>query len=129
MREATYDVRAERSAGWAAFAYIVVVLIAGFLPGSPPSINAPQTDITAWVGLHQNGLLIAAWLAFPGLAFFLWYVVGLRAHLMSAPGQNEGLGTYFMVAGVLAAAFALLNAFFQAVLGYRALELGASEVR
>ncbi len=127
--DASFDVRAEHSAGWSAFAYIIVVVIAGLIPGNPPAINAAPTDIGAWVNTHQQSLLIAAWLSFPGLAFFLWYVVGLRAHLMAAPGQNEGLGTYFMIAGVVAAALAVLNAFFQALLGYRAAELAGPEVR
>jgi len=120
---------AERSSGYAAFAYIVVVLVAGLLPGSPPAVNSAPATIAVWVAQHENELLLAAWLSFPGLAFFLWYVVGLRAYLHDAPGQDEGLGTYMLVAGVLAGAFALLNAFFQAVLGYRAAELGPSEVR
>lgn len=126
---ADLDIRAEHSAGWSALAYVAVVLIAGLLPGSPPPVNAAPTDISVWILAHQNGLLAAAWLSFPGLAFFLWYVVGLRSHLMAAPGQNEGLGTYFMIAGVIAAAFALLNAFFQAALGYRAAELTSAEIR
>ena len=129
MNDRSYNVHAERSAGWSAFAYVAVVLVAGLIPGIPPSINAPATDLAAWVTPHATALLVAAWLSFPGLAFFLWYVVGLRAHLMRAPGQNEGLGTYFMIAGVLAGAFGLLNAFFQAVLGYRAAELDATSVR
>ncbi len=129
MNAAEGDVRAEHSAGWAAIAYIIVVLIAGLLPGSPPPINAAPVDIAAWVTQHESALLFAAWLSFPGLSFFLWYIVGLRTHLMAAPGQNEGLGTYFMIAGVIAAAFALLNAFFQAVLGYRAPELSGAEIR
>jgi len=120
---------AERSSGYAAFAYVVVVLVAGLLPGSPPAVNAAPATIAAWVAQHENELLLAAWLSFPGLAFFLWYVVGLRAYLHDAPGQDEGLGTYMLAAGVLAGAFALLNAFFQAVLGYRAAELGPNEVR
>ncbi len=129
MNAAEVDVRAEHSAGWSAIAYIVVVLIAGFIPGNPPPVNAAPTDIAVWVTQHQAALLVAAWLSFPGLSFFLWYIVGLRAHLMAAPGQNEGLGTYFMIAGVIAAAFALFNAFFQAVLGYRAPELTGPEIR
>ncbi len=131
MRESdsSIDVRAEHSAGWSAFAYVIVVLIAGLVPGSPPAVNEAPTDIAAWVTTHQAPLLFASWLSFPGLAFFLWYVVGLRAHLMAAPGQNEGLGTYFMIAGVIAGAFALLNAFFQGMLGYRAAELSGAEIR
>ncbi|MDQ2866596.1 MAG: hypothetical protein M3R51_10250 [Candidatus Eremiobacteraeota bacterium] len=129
MIDASYNVHAERSAGWAAFAYVLVVLVAGLLAGVPPGINASPTDIAAWAATHQTALLVSAWLSFPGLAFFLWYVVGLRAHLIEAPGANEGLGTYFMIAGVLAAAFALLNAFFQAVLGYRGAELDAGAAR
>ena len=125
----SYNLHAERSAGWSAFAYVLIVFVAGFIPGNPPAVNAAPTDIAAWVTTHQTHLLIAAWLSFPGLACFLWYVVGLRAHLMRAPGQNEGLGTYFMIAGVLAGAFGLLNAFFQAVLGYRATELDAGQIR
>ena len=120
---------AERSSGWAAFAYVVVVLIAGLLPGRPPAVNSSAAGIAQWVGLHQQPLLWAGWLAFPGLAFFLWYIVGFRAYLREAPGQDEGLGTYLLAAGSLAAAFALLNAFFQIVLGYRGSELGPNEVR
>ncbi|MHB8147181.1 MAG: hypothetical protein ACYDGM_07995 [Vulcanimicrobiaceae bacterium] len=120
---------AERSSGYAAFAYVLVVLVAGLLPGNPPAVNDTPGAIAGWVAQHQGGLLVAAWLSFPGLAFFLWYVVGLRAYLHDAPGQDEGLGTYVLAAGVLAGAFALLNAFFQAVLGYRATELGPNEVR
>lgn len=124
-----YNVHAERSGGYAAIAYVVVLTVAGLLPGSPPPVNASADQIAAYVSAHQLPLLIASWLAFPGLAFFLWYVVGLRAFLRQAPGQDEGLGTYMLVAGVLTAVVATLSAFFQAILGYHAADLGSGGIR
>jgi hypothetical protein len=123
------NVHAERSAGWSALVYVIVTVVAGLLPGTPPPVNASADAVGSWVSGHQLALLWAAWLAFPGIAFFLWYVVGLRAHLRGGSGPDEGLPTFMLVAGVIVAAFALLNAFFQAILGYRAGELGGGELR
>ncbi|HEY8296926.1 MAG TPA: hypothetical protein VIG32_02760 [Candidatus Baltobacteraceae bacterium] len=124
-----YNIHAERSAGYSAVAYVIVLLVAGLIPGTPPPLNASAAEIASYVTAHQSMLLLASWLAFPGIAFFLWYVVGLRAYLRQAPGQDEGLGDYLLAAGLLTAVVALVSAVFQAVLGYHAGDLGAVALR
>ncbi len=95
-----YNQRVERSAGYAGIAWVVVMLLAAVLPGVPPAANAPFPELVAYLDLHRGMWLLSAWLSFPGAAFFLWFVVQLRAFLALAPQTDDGLPAYMLAAGV-----------------------------
>ena len=102
-----YDIHAERSAGWSGLAFIVL-LIAGFaLAGLPPAANAAPVLDLAYVRSHAGGIVVGAWLGFLEAAFFLWFLVGLRAYLCRTSDPDEGLPLYIVVTGLFATAVAL----------------------
>ncbi|MDQ2872844.1 MAG: hypothetical protein M3R35_06930, partial [Candidatus Eremiobacteraeota bacterium] len=83
-------------------------------------------DLAAYVDGHRSMLILGAWLTFPASAFYLWFIVGLRAFLRQVPGRDEGLPTYALVAGLATAVITVMGAIFQTVLGFEgSITLGA----
>ncbi len=112
-----YNERMERSAGWSGIAFIVMVLLAAFLPGVPPPPDTPSPVLSAWLDGHRMLWTLGGWLIFPGVAFFLWWLVQLRAYLRLAPQIDDGLPTYMLTGGILAAVVVTLAATVQVVMG------------
>ena len=104
------NVSAERSAGWSALAYVAVLLFATWLTNPMPSIELRPVPTALLIDSHRFALLLSAWLTFPAAAFFLWFLVGLRSYLGNAPGRQEGLPTFALVAGVVMTASSLWSA-------------------
>ena len=113
-----YNIHAERSAGYAGIAFIVLAIIGAFVPGVFPPLASAPADLAAYVDAHRTMLVLGAWISFPASAFFLWFIVGLRAYLRQTRGQDEGLPTYALAAGVVTVAVAIFGALFQLVLGF-----------
>ncbi len=101
------NVSVERSAGWSVLCYVAVLLIATFINNGMPSFAARPLDAALVFDSHRFGLLVGAWLTFPAAAFFLWFLVGLRSYLSNAPGRQEGLPTFALLAGVVMVATSL----------------------
>ena len=76
-----YNQHVERSAGFAGIAFVIVLALAAALPGIPPLAAAAPREIGDYIATHRIMWLISAWLALPLSAFFLWFVVQLRAFL------------------------------------------------
>lgn len=123
-----YNQHVERSAGFAGIAFVIVVVIAAALPGIPPLAGAAPHDIAGYVTAHHTAWLISAWLTLPMLAFFLWFVVQLRAYLRLAPQVDDGLPTYTLAAGVVAAAMLVVLASLEAALTYPLATQSADEL-
>ena len=105
-----HDIHGERSAGWSGLAFVVVLIASIFTGGMGPQDPTQQLAGTLeYVQAHRTGLLISTWLGFPGFAFFLWFVVGMRAFLLQTRDPDEGLPAYALVSGTLAALLALLG--------------------
>jgi hypothetical protein len=114
-----YNVAVERSAGWSGIAFIIILVVAIFLPGAlPPPDTAPAT-VGAFIDAHHTMWILAAWLTFPAVAFFLWWIVQLRAYLRLVPQVDDGLATYALAGGIVAAAIVVVTATVQVVLGMR----------
>ncbi|MBV8636487.1 MAG: hypothetical protein JO322_00240 [Candidatus Eremiobacteraeota bacterium] len=114
-----YNVAVERSAGWSGIAFIIIVIVAAFLPGAPPPPDASASDVGAFIDAHHSMWMLAAWLTFPAVAFFLWWLVQLRAYLRLVPQIDDGLPTYMLAGGVVAAAIVIVTGTLQIVLGMR----------
>ena len=124
-----YNVHVERSAGYAGIAFVVISVIGLFIYGIPPLITWPAADIATFVEMHRSTWIFGAWLTLPESAFFMWFIVQLRAYLRLVPGLDDGLPTYMLIAGIGAAAMALFTAMLQAVLGFRPQDIGLISVR
>jgi hypothetical protein len=105
------NVSAERSAGWSVLCYVAVLVIASWLTnGMPAPLTMGPLPTALWIDSHRFALLLNAWLTFPAAMFFLWFLVGLRGYLSNAPGRQEGLPTFAMIAGVVMIASAIWTA-------------------
>ena len=103
-----YNIHGERSGGYSGIAFVVCLVLAAVLPGVPPDPAAPAGEIVSAFQAHRVQWLLAMWLQFPAIAFFLWFAVGMRAYLRQARGQDEGLPTYGLAAAIAAGALALV---------------------
>lgn len=112
------NVHAERSAGWAVICYVGVLVLATFLNNGLPSVSEKASQAALILDSRHLALLLAAWLTFPAAAFFLWFLVGLRAYLTYAPGRQEGLPTLALVAGVAMMALGLFAAALETAAAY-----------
>jgi len=125
-----YNVRVERSAGYAGIAFIVLTLLSAFLPGVSPQPSASAIEVSAFVGSHHATWLISAWLGFPAIAFFLWFIVQLRAFLRLVPGEDDGLPTYLLAAAIVMSTMILVDVTAQILLGWLApVQLDAPAIR
>ncbi len=111
-----YDVHAERSAGWSGLAFIVLLIVGFGLAGLPPAWDAAPVLALAYIRGHASGLMVACWLGFLEAAFFLWFLVGLRAYLGRTQDRDEGLPLYAVLTGLFATAIALAADFSSALL-------------
>ncbi len=101
------NVHAERSAGWSVLCYVALLVAATMLNNGMPSVDERGPTTALLIDSHRYALLFSAWLTFPAIGFFLWFLVGLRSYLSNAPGRQEGLPTFAMIAGILMTAFSL----------------------
>ncbi len=114
-----YDVHMQRSAGWSAIAFAVVTTVGVAAGGIQPSLAAPGTAIDNYFVAHRAGLLFAAWLQVPAIAFWLWFVVGLRGYLRdAAKDANDGLATYMLLGGTMFAVVLLIDLGFSLAMVY-----------
>jgi hypothetical protein len=114
------NVHAERSAGWSVLCYVGILVIATVLNNGMPGVDERASDTALFIDDHRYVLLFGAWLTFPAVAFFLWFLVGLRTYLTAAPGRQEGLPTFAMIAGVLMTALSLFAVSLETVALYLA---------
>lgn len=112
------NVHAERSAGWSVLCFVVLVVVSTALLGQLPNVTTSSSAQAGYLAAHRLPLLWSAWLFFPAAAFFLWFLVGLRAHLREAPGRQEGLPGFAFGAGVVVVTVAMLTAFLQTAIAY-----------
>jgi hypothetical protein len=113
------NVHAERSAGWSALAYVAVLIVATLLTIGMPSIDMRPADAALAIDEHRTTFLLGAWLTFPAAGFFLWFLTGLRTYLGHAPGRQEGLPTFAVLAGVVMMASSLFAAALQTAALYQ----------
>ena len=119
------------AAGWSGILCVIAVAIALFFPGLPlPSATDSGASIGAFLDAHRAAWMIGAWLTFPELVFFLWFIVGLRTYLLDASGRREGLMLYMIAGAVCTIAAGLIATTLQIVLGVIPVgELGSAAVR
>lgn len=112
------NVHAERSAGWSVLCYVGILIVVTFLNNALPQPYMKASDIAIALDARHFSQLLATWLMFPAAAFFLWFLVGLRSYLSAAPGRQEGLPTFALIAGVLMVSTSLWAAMLQATALY-----------
>jgi hypothetical protein len=107
-----------RSKGWSGLAFVVVLIASLALTGTPPDANAAEGVIAGYLSVHHRELLVAGWLSFPALAFFLWYLVGISGYLRRMSTEDEGLPTFALVSGLYTAVVAFVGGVLSTALAF-----------
>ena len=125
-----YNIHVERSAGYSGIAFILLVIVAAFLPGAPPAPDAPASDVATFLDTHHSTWVLAGWLGFPATAFLLWFIVQMRAYLRLVPQLDDGLPAYLLTGGIATGVIALMISLVQIVLAFRpSADLGLPSIR
>lgn len=116
-----YNIRTERSAGFAGIAFVIVTFASAIIPvaGGPlPALDMGPGQLAALLDAHRMAWLLAAWLGIPSTLFWLWFAVGIRAYLSQGVGANEGLPTYSLSAAIGSSVVGVLGGLVNAAIVY-----------
>lgn len=94
--------RWERYGAMAGIAFVVLAVIAIFLPGKPPDQNASGSSLITYIADHRDSLRWSTVLFCIGSVFGLFFIATLRARLSEAEGGHNELATAAVVGGLFA---------------------------
>jgi hypothetical protein len=92
-----------RWGGMAGILFVVIGMVALFLPGTPPKADE-VSKITSYFADKRGSILAANYMAGLAFAFFLFFVGALRAHLGAADAEGVRPGSAALAGGVMATA-------------------------
>jgi hypothetical protein len=95
---------AERWAASTGMAFAIVLLVANFIPGSPPKYNASAGKIVTYLNHHHRALTITGILEGVALVLFLWFLSSFAGYFREV-GQRR-LSTIIYGGGVATVAIA-----------------------
>jgi hypothetical protein len=98
---------AERWAASSGIGFVILILIAIFIPGSPKKYNASAADIASYVGDKHKAILVGGILSGIAIVFFLWFLASFAGTFRDA-GERR-LSTIMYGAGVVTAALGILG--------------------
>lgn len=106
------DIR--KLAGIAGIAFVVIAIVAFVLPGAPPKIEDPNSEILTYLEDNRAAILVAQWLTFvsvlPAVLFFGYLITRLRTAEGDPPARTIATLATVITVGVLADAVAALFA-------------------
>ena len=119
----------ERRGAVGGLVFVVLLVVAARLPGSPPKIDAPAHEIVGFVSLHQRELELGAFLNGVGTIALLWWSSALWRLLRRAGAEAQHL--VIAVMGGLVVFVAALNTGFalQSALAMRVEELPPADAK
>ncbi len=80
--------------------FVVLILVAGFIAGSPPKVSDPDGKIIKYFSDHQDSLKIASYLNGLSSVVFLWFLGSLFGRLRRAEGGAGRLAGVALTGGV-----------------------------
>jgi MFS family permease len=110
------DVKWERYGALAGVVFVVLVVIAAFIAGTPPRPTDTPRKIHEFYRDHERALKAGAFLSGVGAVAFLWFLVSLWSRL-----REHRLAMMAVAGGVATIGFALVNA---AITSTTALRIG-----
>ncbi|HZQ29044.1 MAG TPA: hypothetical protein VFA94_15210 [Acidimicrobiales bacterium] len=122
--------RWERIGAEAGIVFVVLGVIAQFLPGKPPAQNASGQTLITWIADHHSKLMWSIVLWSLASVAGLLFLATVRARLSEAEGGHSELATAAVVGGVFAFALNWVGGAMGAMSAYReGIGLPASTVR
>ena len=84
--------------------FVALGLIATFLPGRPPDVDAPAPEIVAFYADNDSSIQLASWLGLIGAVFIAIWFCSLWRAMVDAEGGTSRLSVVALVGLVLAGA-------------------------
>ncbi|MFN2616858.1 MAG: hypothetical protein ABR581_07005, partial [Thermoleophilaceae bacterium] len=91
--------RVRRMGGAAGIAFVIIALVALFLPGTPPKADE-VSKITSYFMDKRGGILASNYLVGLAFTFFLLFLASLRAHLGAGDRSGARPGSAALAGGV-----------------------------
>ena len=110
------DRKWERIGALGGVVFVVLVLVAAFLPGSPPSTSDPTSKIVKWVADNGKEIRWAGYLGALAVIPFFWWVGSLWRLLRRAEGGVPRLAVVAALGATFAAATGAISGVILAVL-------------
>ena len=111
--------RWERIGAASGIVAVVLLILSAVLPGTPPALDDPASDLRSFYVDNKGGIQAAAYLTGLGAFFLIWFATSIRAALVRAEGEEARMSSLVVGATVLTAALALANAAINAALAVR----------
>jgi hypothetical protein len=122
--------RWERIGAGAGILFVVLGVIAQFVPGRTPDQNASGQTLTTWIAEHHDRLMASMVLWSIASIFGLLFVATIRARLAEAEGGHSELATAAVVGGLFAFTLNWIGGVLSAMITFRPnLGVPASTVR
>jgi hypothetical protein len=110
------DRKWERIGALGGVVFVVLVLVAAFLPGSPPSTSDPTSKIVKWVADNGKEIRWAGYLGALAVIPFFWWVGSLWRLLRRAEGDVPRLAVVAALGATFGAATGAISGVILAVL-------------
>ena len=103
------DARGRRLDAATGILFVVVALVAFFLPGTPPKADDTTQKITTFIVDHRSSILAGDFLFGVASFFFVWFLGTLRSYLRAAEGGEGRLSAASFGGGLVAIALILVG--------------------
>jgi hypothetical protein len=108
------DAKWERFAALGGFVFVVLNVIGGFLPGSPPAIDDSSQKITAYFKDHTGAIKVSQMLAGIGTIGLLWWFGSLWRMMCRAENERPRLAIVAAISLGAGGALAMMSGLFTA---------------
>lgn len=114
------DSKWERYAVLGGFAFVVLNVVGGFLPGSPPATDDSADKITKYFVDHDSAIKLSQFLALVGTIGLAWWFGSLFRRMRAAEGGNPRLAVVALLGLALGGANAIMSGAISATMAQRA---------
>jgi hypothetical protein len=111
------DARWERWSALAGAVFAILIIIAGFMPGSPPKTSDPASKVVSFVNDHQDAIRWQSVVGALGTFALLWFLGAVWRVLRRAEGGNPRLTVVAIIGAVFAAVMGAVGSIFLAGIG------------
>ncbi len=123
------ETRWERAAAASGLVFVVLLVVASFLPGTgPPKADDSITKVLAYFTAHRGAVLWGGYLGGLALVFALWFLGILRTFLMRFEGGTGRLSAVAFGAGLVTGAMATVGGLTASALAFKVAGSGNHDV-
>src|SRR3954449_2047762 len=109
----------ERYAALGRVVFVVLTVVAGFVPGSPPAVDASKEEIATYFQDHAGAIQAGQVMAGFGVVGLAWWFGSLYRRMRAAEGGNPRLSMVAILGLALGGAMALLSGAITSALALR----------